>query len=63
MPKIVISDTSILILFQKIGELKLLEEVYGELITTPEIAKEYGEELPNWIKVQAVSDKKYQVFE
>ncbi|MBN1181594.1 MAG: DUF3368 domain-containing protein [Bacteroidales bacterium] len=62
MPKIVISDTSTLILFQKIDEFNLLQKVYGELITTPEIAEEFGEELPNWIKIQAVSDKKYQDF-
>lgn len=62
MPKIVISDTSTLILFQKIDQFNLLEKVYGELITTPEIAKEFGEELPYWIKVQAVSDIKYQFF-
>jgi len=60
MPKIVISDTSTLILFQKIEHLDLLNKVYGELITTPEIAAEYGETLPKWIKIQSVSDKKYQ---
>ncbi len=62
MPKIVISDTSTLILFQKIGEFNLLQKVYSELITTPEIAEEFGEKLPDWIKVQTVSDKKYQDF-
>jgi predicted nucleic acid-binding protein len=62
MPKIVISDTSTLILFHKIDELNLLQKVYGELITTPEIAEEFGEELPGWIIIQAVSDKKYQDF-
>ncbi|QGY42661.1 DUF3368 domain-containing protein [Maribellus comscasis] len=60
MPKIVISDTSALILFHKIDELNLLEKVYGELITTPEIAEEFGEELPSWIKIQFVKNKKYQ---
>lgn len=60
MPKIVISDTSTLILFDKIEKLDLLEKVYGELITTPEIAEEFGEKLPIWIKVQSVTDKKYQ---
>ena len=60
MPKVVISDTSTLILFQKIEHLNLLNKVYGELITTPEIAKEYGDKLPEWIKIQSVSDKKYQ---
>jgi predicted nucleic acid-binding protein len=62
MPKIVISDTSTLILFHKIDEFSLLEKVYGELITTPEIAEEFGEDLPNWIKIQSVTDKKYQDF-
>lgn len=62
MPKIVISDTSTLILFQKIDEFSLLQKVYGDLITTPEIAEEFGEELPDWIKIQSVSDKKYQDF-
>ncbi len=62
MPRVVISDTSTLILFHKIDELNLLEKVYGELITTPEIAQEFGEDLPDWIKVKAVSDKKYQAF-
>ncbi len=62
MPKIVISDTSTLILFHKIEELNLLQKVYSELITTPEIAEEFGEKLPDWIKIQPVSDKKYQIL-
>jgi len=60
MPKIVISDTSTLILFDKIDELILLQKVYGELVTTPEIANEYGEILPDWIKIIPATDKKYQ---
>lgn len=39
-----------------------MKSVYGELITTPEIAQEFGEALPDWIKIQAVSDQKYQKF-
>jgi predicted nucleic acid-binding protein len=62
MPKVVISDTSTLILFQKIEQLDLLQKLYIELLTTPEIVEEYGEELPNWIKVESVADKKYQEF-
>lgn len=62
MPKIVISDTSTLILFQKIEQFDLLKKLYGEVITTPEIAEEYGEILPDWIKIESVSDKKYQEF-
>jgi len=62
MPKIVISDTSILILFRKIQKFDLLKSIYTELTTTPEIAEEFGEELPGWVKIQSVSNKKYQVF-
>ncbi|MEX0719910.1 MAG: DUF3368 domain-containing protein [Balneolaceae bacterium] len=51
-----------MILFQKINEFELLKKVYGELITTPEIAEEFGENLPGWIKIQPVLDKKYQKF-
>lgn len=62
MPKVVIADASPLILFHKIDELNLLKEVYGKLITTPEIALEFGFDLPLWIAVETVSDKKYQAF-
>ena len=60
MHRIIISDTSILIIFHKIKELDILRKVYGTVITTPEIAEEFGEKLPEWIKIQSVSDKKYQ---
>lgn len=62
MPKIIISDTSTLILFHKIDEFDLLQKVYGELIITPEIVEEFGESLPDWFTVKAVSDRKYQDF-
>lgn len=60
MLRVVISDASTLILFDKIDAFSLLQKVYGELMTTPEVADEFGENLPNWIKVRTVSDKKYQ---
>ncbi|WP_242203923.1 DUF3368 domain-containing protein [Aestuariivivens insulae] len=62
MPKVVISDASTLIIFHKIDEFDLLHKVYGELVTTPKVAEEFGEELPKWIKLKSVSDKKYQDF-
>ena len=62
MPDIVISDTSCLIVFHKIGELDLLEKVYNNIITTPEVAEEFSEQLPDWVKIERVSDKKYQKF-
>lgn len=62
MPSVVISDTSTLLLLHKINEFNLLRAVYGTLMTTPEIAAEFGEELPNWITVVSVKDEKYKKF-
>lgn len=56
MPDIIISDTSCLIVLAKIGELELLKKLYGSIITTEDIAKEFGEELPNWIEVKQIND-------
>lgn len=46
MPKTIISDTSCFIILSNIGELNLLQKVYGQIITTIEIAAEFGEQLP-----------------
>ena len=62
MPEVVISDTSVLIIFHKIDELDLLKKVYGSLIITPEVAKEFIEQLPEWINVVSVKDNKYRDF-
>jgi len=62
MHNIVISDTSCLILFHKIGELELLHKVYDSVSTTPEVAHEFAEQLPEWINIEKVKDKKYQEF-
>ena len=62
MHKIVISDTSCLIIFLKIKKLNLLKEVYDNILTTPEVAEEFSEPLPVWIKIVSVKDKKYQEF-
>jgi predicted nucleic acid-binding protein len=59
MHKIIISDTSCFIILANIGELDLLqkEKVYGEIITTLDIAIEYGELLPEWVQIVTVQDK------
>ncbi len=60
MRKVIICDTSPLILFHKIDEMSILQGVYSDVLTTPEVAEEFGETLPDWIKIQSVKDKKYQ---
>lgn len=57
MPKTIISDTSCFIILTNIGELDLLRKVYGQIITTIEIATEYGETLPEWVEIQTIVDK------
>lgn len=56
MPKIIISDTSCFIVLSKIGELELLQKVYGSIITTKEIALEFGDDLPDWVEILEVKD-------
>jgi predicted nucleic acid-binding protein len=57
MPKTIISDTSCFIILQNIGELDLLHKVYGQIVTTVDIASEYGESLPEWVEIVVVKDK------
>ena len=60
MPKIVVSDTSCLIVLSKIGKLDILRKLYSEIIITPEIANEFGDELPTWISEISVTDVQKQ---
>ena len=57
MPKIIISDTSCLIILNKIGELNLLRQLYNTVTITQDILLEYGEQLPDWIEVQQAKDR------
>ena len=61
MPKItVIADTSCLIALSKIEAFELLKELYEEVLITEEIALEFGEIIPEWIRIENVRNKKYQ---
>ena len=57
MHKTIISDTSCFIILTNIGELELLHKVYGQIVTTLDIANEYGETLPEWVEIVSVKDK------
>lgn len=54
---LIITDTSCLILLDNIQALELLHVLYANIITTPEIAREFGQPLPLWIKVVSVENK------
>jgi predicted nucleic acid-binding protein len=64
MRKVIISDTSCLIVLTNIGEIDLLYKVYGRIITTIDIAAEFGETLPDWVEITKVTDPyKQQLLE
>src|ERR1035441_659004 len=60
MQRTIISDTSCLILLDKIGELDILSKLFGEVIITSEIAKEYKQTLPFWIIIMDPKNINYQ---
>ena len=60
MHKTIISDTSCLIILDKIGELEILNKLFGVITTTGEVANEYGQELPSWFEIREPSDRNYQ---
>lgn len=61
MPVTIVSDTSCLILLDKIGELHLLQKLFGQVAITQIVEVEYGNQLPDWIIVQNPSDRKNQL--
>ena len=62
MPRTIISDTNCIILLDKIGELDILKKLFGTIITTSEVAEEFGQPLPSWFQIQQPKDKNYQLL-
>ena len=60
MPKVIISDTSCLILLSKIDKIGLLKSIFGKITISSIIAKEFGQDLPDFILVEDPVNKKYQ---
>ncbi len=60
MHKTIISDTSCLILLDKIAELQILNKLFGTIITTTEVAAEFGQALPAWVEIKDPGNKNYQ---
>jgi predicted nucleic acid-binding protein len=56
MPAVIIADASCLILLEKIGELELLRQVFGQIVVTRTVAEEFGLPLPVWAAVQQPHD-------
>ncbi len=53
----VVSNTSPLIGLSNIGKLKILHDVFGEVVVPPAVGREFGEELPGWITVKAPKNR------
>ncbi|MCX6270414.1 MAG: DUF3368 domain-containing protein [Bacteroidetes bacterium] len=60
MPRVYLLDTSCIITLVKVELLFILKELYGSVLTTPEVVNEYGFNLPEWIVIQSVPDTNYQ---
>lgn len=60
MHKTIISDTSCIIVLDKIGELNILKELYGTVILTKKIKEEFGSTLPGQFEIKKVKDLNYQ---
>jgi len=58
--KIIIADTSCLIALNNISKLSVLQDIYSEIVITQEVWGEYGGELPQWITILEVKDKRKQ---
>jgi len=61
MQAIIISDTSCLIILDKIDELSLLQKLYDRVITTQLVADEFGKQLPHWISIENTSNASIQL--
>jgi predicted nucleic acid-binding protein len=57
MDKVIISDTSCLIVLTNIGLLHILKDLYGEILITSEVYEEFGGILPDWVIILDVKDK------
>jgi predicted nucleic acid-binding protein len=57
MQSVIIADTSCLVILSKINKLHILNDLYGNIIITTEVAAEFGEEIPKWIDVRDIKNQ------
>ncbi len=61
MERTIICDTSCLLVLEEIKKLDILREIFTEIITTPQVEKEFEYPLPEWIRIQQVSNYQKQI--
>ncbi len=57
MHRVIIADTSCLILLSNIELLYILKDLFGEIVVTPQVKKKFNEKLPDWIKIIEAKNK------
>lgn len=57
MYKVIVADTSCLIILKNINLLDILFKLFGEIIITPQVKQEFNDSLPDWIKVVEPKNK------
>lgn len=60
MQKIIVSDTSCLILLSKINRVELLQKLFGIITVTKIISEEFGQKLPDFIRIENPKNSNYQ---
>ncbi|MBN1925253.1 MAG: DUF3368 domain-containing protein [Prolixibacteraceae bacterium] len=60
MPRIIVSDTSCLILLDKLGKVNILQSLFGTITITEIIADEFGKTIPEFFSIENPKDKNYQ---
>ena len=60
MQKTIVSDTSCLILLDKIKQLDLLMTLFGKIIVTQLVADEFGKKLPDFVQIENPQNLTYQ---
>jgi predicted nucleic acid-binding protein len=60
MPGIIVSDTSCLILLDKLGRIGLLKSLFGRITITEIVADEFGKVLPEFVEIENPKNNKYQ---
>jgi predicted nucleic acid-binding protein len=59
-PTLIITDASCLIILDNIGYLDILPKLFDTVVTTPEIAAEYGKAIPQWLILIKVNNVRLQ---
>ncbi len=62
MQRVIISDTSCLVILSKINKLHILNKLFGSLMITQEVADEFGEYLPDWIEIRSAKYQSSQIL-